>query len=62
MLRGLAAAYADVGDMLLFKGDATRLDAAGLVLDLILALGAAAPHCANEARLVLCDVKEFLPG
>ena len=62
MLRGLTAAYADVGDMFLFKGNATGLDASGLVLDLVLALGAAAPHCADEARLVLGDVKKFFPS
>ena len=60
MLCRLTAAYANVADLILFEGDATGLNAAGFVLDLVLALGVAAPHSADKAGLLLCDLKELI--
>ena len=59
MLGGLAAAHANVGDMLLVKGYAAGFDSAGIVLYLVLTLGISAPHGFDEAGLVRGDVKEL---
>ena len=60
MLRGLAAAYAYVRDLFLFKGDATGLYSARVLLYLVLALAVAAPHSADKAGLGGSDLKKLL--
>ena len=60
MLRGLAAADADVGEVFFVKRYAARFDAAGHVLDLVFAFDVAAPHRLDEAAFVLVDLLEFL--
>ena len=60
MLCGLAAAYANVGKMLLLKRNAARLNSAGIVLYFVLALTVAAPHRLYESGFVGGDVKELV--
>ena len=62
MLGGLAAAYAGICEVLLLKRNAAALYTACFVLELILAGGISAPHCFDEARVVLRGVDEFLVG
>ena len=62
MLRGLTTAYANVGKMLLVKGDATGLHSARILLYLVLALAVAAPHSADVAALFVCDGHKLLKG
>ena len=52
----LAAADAYVGDMLLFKRDTAGLYAACHIFQLFFALCLAAPHSADEARMVCCNI------
>ena len=54
-----AAADAGVADRLADKRDAAALDAARFFLELVFARFVAAPHTADEARLVLGDIQEF---
>ena len=48
--------------MLLLKGNAAALYTACFVLELILTGGISAPHCLDEARVVLRGVDELLVG
>ena len=62
VLGGLAAADAHVGELLFLEGDAPGLNAAGLLLDLVLAGAVAALHGFDKAGVVLGDVQELLVG
>ena len=55
MLCGLTTASANVGELFLVEGDATGLNTARNVLDLILALNLAAPHSFDVTGLVFCN-------
>ena len=60
MLCRLAAANANIREMLFLKRNATGLHATGRVLQLVLARAVAAPHSLDEAGLVLRNVEELL--
>ena len=48
--------------MILHERNATGLDTAGLILELLLTLGLTAPHCLDKAGLVLGNLQKLLVG